>query len=108
MSKQTKTAQKPIADTAMTRGYLIVLNIEHHTDNEVDYILLANNGGRTVLTDQAMWLDSVSDAISEIYKRDIKPTYHNGEIYPKVVKACVRLVVEQVAFECVISNGEEV
>lgn len=103
MSKQTKTAQRPIADTAMTRGYLIVTNIEKIAD-EVDYTFLADNGGITQLTGSARWFDCVADAVEAIYKQGIRPKYHNGAIFPKVIKACERLVVDHVAFEFVIAG----
>lgn len=106
MSNQRQTAQKPIADAAMTRGYLVVTNIEKIAD-EVIYTFLADNGGITQLTGEAKWFDCVDDAVDVIYKQGIKPKYHNGALFPKVVKACERLVVEQVAYECVVS-GEEV
>lgn len=105
MSRKTQGENKPVADIAMTRGYLIITDAETYPDG-VEYTFLAKNGGRTGRTDSAKWFDSVADAIDEIYKLNIKPSRTGGAMCPLVVLAYEHLTIEQLAFECAINDGE--
>ena len=105
MSKVRPGKNKPTSDILMTRGYLVVVYVYRCPENE-EYTFLAENGGSTNRTEDAKWFNTVESAIDEIYKLNIKPSYTNGEIFPKVVLASERLIIERVAFECAINDGE--
>lgn len=105
MSRKTTGQNKPVADIAMTRGYLVVVYVYRYPESE-EYTFLAENGGSTDRTEDAKWFGTVEEAIDEIYKLNIKPSYTNGVICPKVVLASDRLIIERVAFECAINDGK--